>query len=331
MSLNEHLTRPENHETLPFRADCPICRASRLAGSAPGGRTAPRGTAVLMVAALSAGSSFAAPPAVALAQDPPGDVVAPDEVQSGGGELGVPDPEAQPQLPGSDDSTEAPPGGDPGLDEGAPIPEPVPEGEGQEASPIVEPDAPQAVPEDPEPPAAPAPPAVPAPPAAPAPPAPPAVPAPPAPVAPPPAPAPPVAEPAPAPAPPATAPAEPKPAPAPPDPPRGEAKEERAVAPVPPAPAPAAPLPAAPQPVASTPEPSVQVVADAPEPTGDVYVVQSGDTLWTIAQRRLGAGAGPGEVARFVDRLWTLNASELGTGSPDLIMPGQRLRMPAAP
>jgi nucleoid-associated protein YgaU len=88
------------------------------------------------------------------------------------------------------------------------------------------------------------------------------------------------------------------------------------------------------------PEPASQLVTVEPEPAsveappaapvGDVYVVRPGDTLWTIAERRLGPEASPLEIARFVDRLWSVNAAAIGTGSPDMIMPGQHLRVPEA-
>jgi resuscitation-promoting factor RpfA len=119
---------------------------------------------------------------------------------------------------------------------------------------------------------------------------------------------------------------------------RGDAKREPAVHPKPqaprpaepvPEPPPAEPLPAPPQPVESAPVAMAEPASSAPAgPVGDVYVVRPGDTLWSIAQRRLGPGAGPAAIARFVDRLWTMNAAALATGSPDLIMPGQRLRIP---
>jgi nucleoid-associated protein YgaU len=64
----------------------------------------------------------------------------------------------------------------------------------------------------------------------------------------------------------------------------------------------------------------------APRRTGP-YTVQPGDCLWSIARRVLAAGASDAAVAAEVDRLWRLNAGAIGTGSPDLIEPGQVLRL----
>jgi nucleoid-associated protein YgaU len=59
----------------------------------------------------------------------------------------------------------------------------------------------------------------------------------------------------------------------------------------------------------------------APPSTGSL-TVRRGDSLWSIAQDRLGPGAAPQSVLREVDRLWTLN----GLDDPDLIYAGQQLR-----
>jgi nucleoid-associated protein YgaU len=58
----------------------------------------------------------------------------------------------------------------------------------------------------------------------------------------------------------------------------------------------------------------------------DSYVVQHGDSLWAIAKRRLGAGANEAAIAREVNRLWTTNAGRIRSGDPNLIYPGQELR-----
>jgi len=41
-----------------------------------------------------------------------------------------------------------------------------------------------------------------------------------------------------------------------------------------------------------------------------------------------GRDASPAEIARIVNRLWTLNADRIGTGDPDLVMAGTTLRLP---
>lgn len=47
-----------------------------------------------------------------------------------------------------------------------------------------------------------------------------------------------------------------------------------------------------------------------------------------IAERRLAAGASDAQIAREVNRLWELNDTEtIRTGNPDLIFPGQELRL----
>lgn len=58
---------------------------------------------------------------------------------------------------------------------------------------------------------------------------------------------------------------------------------------------------------------------------GHVYVVRSGDSLWTIARHQLGADASDARIAREVQRLWRLNADRIASGRPDLITPGERL------
>jgi LysM domain-containing protein len=55
------------------------------------------------------------------------------------------------------------------------------------------------------------------------------------------------------------------------------------------------------------------------------YVVQPGDSLWSIAKRLLGRDASAGRIAREVNRLWSLNRSRIATGDPDLLRVGTRL------
>jgi hypothetical protein len=60
---------------------------------------------------------------------------------------------------------------------------------------------------------------------------------------------------------------------------------------------------------------------------GSTYVVEPGESLWVIAQGVVGEPAGIGRIAFEVARLWRLNAARIGTGDPDLIFPGQELRL----
>jgi hypothetical protein len=55
--------------------------------------------------------------------------------------------------------------------------------------------------------------------------------------------------------------------------------------------------------------------------------VRPGDTLWAIAVRSLPAGADPGAVARRCRHIHQTNRAVIGD-DPDLIRPGQRLRVP---
>jgi nucleoid-associated protein YgaU len=57
------------------------------------------------------------------------------------------------------------------------------------------------------------------------------------------------------------------------------------------------------------------------------YVVQPGDSLWSIAKRLVGREASAGRIAREVNRLWSLNRSRIATGDPDLLMVGTRLEL----
>jgi LysM domain len=118
-------------------------------------------------------------------------------------------------------------------------------------------------------------------------------------------------------------------------------------APAPVGPAPVAPAPVAPAPVAPTPvsPPSPEVPLAAPvADTATVqaaarsnedpslrdarrYVVQPGDSLWSIAKRLLASEASLADIAREVNRLWTLNEDRIGTGDPDLLMVGTKLRL----
>lgn len=83
--------------------------------------------------------------------------------------------------------------------------------------------------------------------------------------------------------------------------------------------------PAAAEPVATA---AAQGGATAPSPGSRSHVVRPGESLWSIAAALLGPGARPAEIAKLVDEIWRLNAERIGTGRPDLIHPGQVLRLP---
>jgi hypothetical protein len=130
--------------------------------------------------------------------------------------------------------------------------------------------------------------------------------------------------------------------------PRSEQPEEAKPRPdsQPPAESPSAPKPStvqmptaptAPQPVeAASPDAPVQTAPAsdpvspppaASTPGGRFLVVQPGDSLWAIAKRLLDPNASPAEIARKVNRLWELNRERIGTGRPDLLLVGTKLRL----
>ena len=61
----------------------------------------------------------------------------------------------------------------------------------------------------------------------------------------------------------------------------------------------------------------------------DEVVVRRGETLWGIAARHLGPGAGAAEVAAEWPHWFSANLDVIGP-DPDVLHPGQRLRPPAA-
>lgn len=64
------------------------------------------------------------------------------------------------------------------------------------------------------------------------------------------------------------------------------------------------------------------------EPAGDI-VVEPGDTLWSIAARRLGPNASGSAITAAWHAWYAANRSVIGS-NPSLIQPGQRLTPPAA-
>ena len=55
--------------------------------------------------------------------------------------------------------------------------------------------------------------------------------------------------------------------------------------------------------------------------------MRPGETLWLIARRLLGEGHDPAETGPEVARLWELNADRIGSGDPDVLLPGTVLRL----
>ncbi len=100
-------------------------------------------------------------------------------------------------------------------------------------------------------------------------------------------------------------------------------------APVVEAPAPAAPPVEAPEPAPSPPTAPPAAVVEAPGALQGhrLHTVRPGESLWSIATALLPPGAGNGQIAAEVQRLWNLNADRIGTGDPNLIYVGTVLRL----
>lgn len=58
------------------------------------------------------------------------------------------------------------------------------------------------------------------------------------------------------------------------------------------------------------------------------YVVERGDSLWRIAERRLPGGSSAADVDATWRRIYRLNRAQVGE-DPDVLTPGLRLRLPA--
>ncbi len=83
--------------------------------------------------------------------------------------------------------------------------------------------------------------------------------------------------------------------------------------------------------LAGLPSPDRVVGSMPPAPetrTARIHIVQSGDTLWDIAATDLGARSDGGRITTHWHRIHALNRAVVGA-DPDLIHPGQELRMPA--
>jgi len=57
------------------------------------------------------------------------------------------------------------------------------------------------------------------------------------------------------------------------------------------------------------------------------HVVEPGESLWSIATDLLGPRATGARIAREVTRLWELNEDRIGTGNPDVLPIGVKLRL----
>ena len=100
--------------------------------------------------------------------------------------------------------------------------------------------------------------------------------------------------------------------------------------PAPAGPAPEPPPATAPARVPSPPAPTVPVQrsADGPSADGVTYTVRPGDALWPIARRQLAPDSSDHEVASKVEDLEALNVdARIGSGNPDVIAPGEELRL----
>jgi LysM domain len=344
-SLTAHLLETGDHGRLRFHPSCPVCRQERLYGTLSSGPVVSRRAQALLAGGVLAVSSSA--PALAIAQEPDRQsegVAAPEEL--GGPELDDPsfDPGGDTAL--SFDTAPAPaaPDGDEDSGDGAPLDvEPTVDVDAQLAplADTVDPETETGAPptaEDPgTPPVGSIPPVVPEAPNS----APPSTPV---------ELAPPADERT-------TSPRVDGPdtranlrSDAGPPPPPSRVDDEarppsedrrRAVTPVapavPPPTVPAAPVaPTSTSTAAPAAEPAAIAEPAATSPAGSQepldrnarsYVVQPGDSLWSIAKRLLGGDASAGRVAREVNRLWSLNRSRIATGDPDLLMVGTRLEL----
>ncbi|HMT33895.1 MAG TPA: LysM domain-containing protein [Dermatophilaceae bacterium] len=72
---------------------------------------------------------------------------------------------------------------------------------------------------------------------------------------------------------------------------------------------------------------TAQPVSSTPAATSREYVVQRGDSLWSIAARHLGPHATTAQIAAAWPQWYAANAQTVGS-DPDQITPGQRLVVP---
>lgn len=67
--------------------------------------------------------------------------------------------------------------------------------------------------------------------------------------------------------------------------------------------------------------------ADRAKPGDRSHVIVAGESLWSIATDLLGDEASVADVAGEVRRLWKLNETRIGTGDPNLLMVGTKIRL----
>ena len=79
-------------------------------------------------------------------------------------------------------------------------------------------------------------------------------------------------------------------------------------------------------------EPLDWPVSSQPRPVrthhDETVIVRPGECLWSLAARSVGRQATPAEVAAAWPRWWAANRDLIGS-DPDVVHPGQRLRVPA--
>jgi hypothetical protein len=85
------------------------------------------------------------------------------------------------------------------------------------------------------------------------------------------------------------------------------------------------------QPQAEAAAPPVPLPASQPTTgttaTARFHVVRPGESLWSIAADLLGPGASATTIVRQVQRLWKLNRDAIGSGDPNVLPAGVRLRL----
>lgn len=94
-----------------------------------------------------------------------------------------------------------------------------------------------------------------------------------------------------------------------------------------PTPAPPAPPPPAPRTPVRQPAPPVAPAPPGPVARSVVYVVRDGDTMWSITDWALAGRSTPARIAASWRQIWDANRKTIGP-DPNLIHPGQRLRVP---